>query len=189
MASPYEALLMEQVAYLMHNSPVLLQSTTLGSNQSSVVLNVPSGIAYNTLRVNWRTRCDNAVSAQQMYLQFNGDTGSNYLVERSETNNTTTTNVGPGGAATTKIQIGTVSCASATALYFSSGSFTVGGASDAVNFKTAVGTGTAYATVSNAYIGLYGGQWNSAATITSLTLTPAAGNFVAGSVFSLFGEG
>lgn len=170
---------------LNSNTMQLITQTTLLAATGSVLLPITG--TYNHLKVFWRGRGDAAVAAEQMYLQFNGDGGSNYLVERSETNNTTTTNVGPGGAATTKIQIATIPAASSTALYFASGEFLASGVSDATNFKTAVGLSTAFGTVSNAYVGVYGGQWNSAAAVASLTLTPNSGNFVAGCLFSVYG--
>ena len=174
-------------AELNGNTMQLITSTTLSGTATSVVLTLPTGAAYNHLKVFYRARHDAAVAAAQMYLQMNGDTGSNYLVERSETNNTTTTNTGPGGATTTKIQIATIPGASATSLYFGSGEFLVSGVSDTTNFKTAVATATALITVSNAYVGVYAGQWNSAAAVTSLTLTPNSGDFIAGTMFSLYG--
>lgn len=172
-------------AELNSNTMELITSSSLLAPSGSVVL--PISGTYNHLKVFWRARGDAAVSAEQMYLQFNGDSGSNYLVERVETNNTTTTPIGPGGAATTRIQIATITAGSATGLYFASGEFLVSGASDTTNFKTVVGPATAYGSVSNAYVGTYGGQWNSAAAVGSLTLTPNSGNFVAGCLFSVYG--
>jgi hypothetical protein len=188
MASTYEAYLFAQINYLANNTQVLLSTTTLGVNTASVTLSVPSGTTYNYLTVNWRARSSAAVAGEQMFLQMNGDSGSNYSWQTNEANATNAVSGTHAGALTTHIQIATITGANATsALWFATGSFDVGGASDATNYKTAQGTGVANITVTNAYAGVYGGQWNSAAAVTSLTLTAATGNLVTGSIFSLYG--
>jgi hypothetical protein len=186
MASTFEALLLAQMNYLLNNTLILLAATTLSTPSANAVLNVPSGTNYNNLKVFWRARSVTAVVAEQMFLQFNGDTGNNYLWEVDQANNATIAG-STSGAATSKIQIATVPAGNATANYFGSGEFTVGGANDATNFKTAAGVGTAYGATNNMWTGTYGGQWNSAAAVTSLTITANGGNLAAGCRFSLYG--
>lgn len=170
------------------NAVQLLQTTTLGGSQPSIVLNVPVGVAFNFLLVKWRIRCTDANAAEQLYAQLNGDTGSNYLWELNQANNAGAVSGGTSGAATTHIQVGTVPAANATALYFGSGSFEIAGASDAVNYKTVTGTGSAFATTTNMWSGTYSGQWNSASAVTSVTIAGGIGNLAAGCVASLYGS-
>lgn len=187
MASTYEAMLLAQLSYLVHNSPALLQSTTLGSNQSSVTLNVPSNTAYNTIRVNWRARTDNAVTSQLINLRVNGISSSSYLTSKMEAHNSTQTDA---LALTTSWQIGNVTGASGTAAYVAGGRAEIYGAQDSANQLTMVATSGCWTGSADAFTGSYAGNlsgWN--ATVTSVTILPAAGNFVAGSVFSMFGEG
>lgn len=170
-------------------SPVLLATNTLLVPQANVMLSVPASTVYNFLTVKWRARSSAAVAGEQLYLQLNSDTGSNYVTQDVEGQNASAVTAGHSGALTTKIQLGTITGASATsALWFASGNFEVAGASDATNYKTAQGTGTAFSTTTQSYMGMYGGQWNSAATVTTITLFAATGNLVIGSVFSMYGS-
>lgn len=163
-----------------------IATTTLTVATSAMSLNVPATTSYNFIKVSWRVRGDTASAAQQLYLRFNGDTGSNYLWQNVQGNNSTASS-NTSGAATTFIHIGTMTCNSATALYFSSGDFEISGASDTTNYKTAVGKDIALASTTNMWAGTYGGQWQSAAAITSVSLTPQVGNFMAGSTMTMYG--
>lgn len=168
------------------NTMQLITQTTLLANTSSVVLPITG--TYNFLQVFWRTRSSAAVAAEQLYLRMNTDAGNNYNWQTNEAN---AANAVAGTHSTTgvaQIQIATVTGASATsALWFASGDFVVGGASDTTNYKTAAGKGTAFITATNSYAGTYGGQWESAASVASLTLFAATGNLVSGSLFSVYG--
>lgn len=163
-----------------------LATATLTGALSSMSLPVPAGTAFNFLKVSWRVRGDQASAAQQLYMRFNGDSGSNYLWEVLQGNNTTAAAT-TSGAATTFIQAGTMTCASATALYFSSGDAEVSGASDTTNYKVMCGKGSAFASTTNMWSGTFSGQWLSAAAITAVALVPQAGNFVAGSTMTMYG--
>jgi hypothetical protein len=186
MASDYEVLLLAQVNFLLNNTPVLLQTTTLGSPQASVTLNVPSGATYNFLQVKWRTMNSAAVVSAGFFLRINGDSGNNYIWENGAATNATIAGV-TSGAATSSIQVATIPGASATALYFGSGAIEIGGASDLVNFKTLVSTAAGFTSTTGMITGVYSGQWNNAAAVTSITLLPGSANLVTGSIFSLYG--
>lgn len=173
-----------QAAALNNASPQLFQEVSLSSTTANVTINIPVG--FSRVQVYWRARMSDANAAEQLYLRLNGDSGSNYLWEVCQSQNTTVAAT-TSGAATTFIQIGTVTAASATALYFASGEFTVDGIADTTNYKTANGTGTAYTSTTNMYTGTYGGQWNSAALVTSFTLSGSTGQFLAGSVITAYG--
>lgn len=164
--------------------PVLLLEASVTVSTASVSVTVPAG--YNRVQVYWRVRSSVAGPAEQLYLRFNGDTGSHYLWQVSQSNNATVAGTS-SGALVSVIQVGTVTGNTATADYFASGAFVVDGVSDGTNFATAVGTGTAYASTTSSWTGTYGGMYNQSAVITSMTLQCASGNIMAGSTFSAWG--
>lgn len=185
MASTYEALLLSQVSYLLSNAPLLYSQNYISSAVASINIPVPPG--YNNVEVVWRATSTSATTAVQLYLQMNSDTTSGHyqwqVTQGNNTSATATTSATSGP--TTEIQIATIGAASATTNYFSSGRFTVSGASDST-FKTVVGMAGAFITTSSMFNGVYAGQWDSTAAVTSLTLTPASGNLAVGSRFSLY---
>lgn len=167
--------------------PVFLTSETMLTPLANATLNVPANTSYNFLTVKWRARGSAATTAQGLSLTLNGDSGNNYLWEVNQANNTTVAAT-TSGAAVAAIQVATICCASATANYFSSGVIEICGASDTANFKTIVSTAVGMVTTTNMYTGVYSGQWNSAAAVTSITLTPGSGTLVTGSVVSMYGS-
>ncbi len=165
-------------------TPQLLQSTYLTVASAGVTLTIPSG--FNRVHVFWRTRGSAAATAMQLQLQMNNDSASNYLWERTEANNATTSAANSGGLSSF-IQIATMGGASITANYMSSGEFTVDGVSDTSLYATALGISTMFNTTSDCWSGRFAGQHNVAGATTSLQLKPSSGNFVAGSSFSMYG--
>lgn len=173
-------------ADLNGNTIQLIDTQTLTAPAASIVLDVPANSSYNFIKASWRLRGDSASAALQLYMRLNGDTGSNYLWEVNQANNTTVAGTTSAGTSTF-MQAGTLVCASATALYFSSGVVDISGASDTTNYKVMNGSGSAFASTTNMWSGTFSGQWNSAAAVTSVTFLPQTGNFVAGSIVSLYG--
>lgn len=172
-------------AALNGNLPVLLGSTVLSASAASIPLTVPSG--FNRIKIHWRGRSDAGAAAEQLFLHFNGDGGSNYLWEVNQANNAgvaATTSAGTASA----IQIGTIPAASATAGYFGSGEATADGVNaTSTGFTTVQGNGTAFASSTNMWAGVYSGQWLNSGGVTSLTAFASAGNLVAGSSLSIYG--
>lgn len=159
--------------------------TVLSASQPSITLAVPTG--FNRLKIRWRARSDQATTAEQLYLRFNGDTSSDYLWEVNQANNTSVAGTTSGGTATS-IQIGTIPCASATAGYFGSGEGTADGVSTtSTGFTTYQGSGCGFVTSTSMYNGTYSGQWNQSGAVTSVTIYPSSGNLVAGSSLSIYG--
>jgi hypothetical protein len=167
-----------------YNLQQIAPTQKLVSNVASVTFNIPSGL--NGVMLTWRARSSSAVTAEMLLMQLNGDTGNDYLWEVDQANNATVAGT-TSGAATNKIQIGTVTGNSATALYFSSGQTLIDGVSDTTNYKTAAGIGAAFSTTTNMWSGVYGGQWNSAAAVTSVTIFAQTGNLMTGSQFKAYG--
>lgn len=165
--------------------PTQIATQTLGSNAASVTFSsIP---AFNHISVTWKTRASDAVTAEQLFLRFNGDAASHYLWEINQANNAAAVSGGTSGALVAQIQIGTIPAASATTGYFGSGQFTVAFFNDITNLTTVQGTACAFANTTTMWNGTYSGLYNQAATITSLTLFGVGGNLVAGSRFSLYG--
>jgi hypothetical protein len=143
---------------------------------------------WSALRVHWVGRSDDASTAKGCNLTFNGDSSAHYLWIQSEAANTVNTSSVPGALASA-IHIGTMPAASATAGYFGHGVFSVGDPNGSNN-KVAIAEASGYTTLTDVRLGVYGGQWTGTpgnAAITSLTLTPAAGNFIAGSKLVVYG--
>ena len=182
MASGIETLLLAQVSYLMANSPQLASQTYISTTTASVTLTVPAG--YNNVEVVWRVRASDSVAVEPLSLQLNSDTGSDYVWQTLQ-GNVAATNITNSGGATTKMQIATVTGNSAPTNYWSSGRFTISGASDATD-KTVAGIGTAWGSATSGWAGTYGGLWSNSAAVSSITLTCATGSFLTGCRFSLY---
>ena len=154
----------------------------LGSTTASITF---SGLpAINGYMLKWSARMSDANAAEQLYLRFNGDTGSNYLWEVNQANNAAVAGT-TSGAAVAFIQAGTVTANSATANYWATG-FVIVNCGGTGMYTTATSYGSAFATTTNMWAGVYGGQWNSTATVTSITMLGATGSFLTGSRFSLY---
>lgn len=148
---------------------------------------IPSG--YKHLKVVWQARADNAVTNNQLKLQFNGDTGSNYDWGRNLFNNS-----GPaapdGGAGVAFAEVGLVTAASSTAAYAADGEIVVPNYAG-TTFNKGFIASSALLDTSETAANIFGhtarGFWKSTAAINEIKLTLAAGNFVAGSTFELYG--
>lgn len=164
--------------------PPLIGTDSASNAKPSLTVNITG--TWNYLDVQWYGRSDNNSAASSAYLQLNGDTTSSYLWEQVETNNSTTTPT-PSGATDTVMHIGTMPALTATASYMGAGRFSIAGASSSL-FKVVTSQAAGHTGLTNVRIGQYAGQWNKAAAVTSITLAPAAGNWVVGSMLSVYGR-
>ena len=151
-----------------------IQSTTLGSAAASVTLSSIPGTFTDLVLVmsGYTSINDRAIKAQ-----VNGDTGANY----SHTNV-----LGYSGGAISQRN------SSATFWYIANNWVSSANCTTVAHFmsyantnvyKTTLSAEASAASVACRVVGL----WRSTAAITSITLFPSTGNFVAGSTFSLYG--
>lgn len=164
--------------------PQLVGEQVLTSAQASMTVNVPSGV-FRHLHGVFSVRQDSGAGGAFCFIQFNGDTGNHYVFQDVLGNGSTASAANNGGS-TNGLRVGVATCSGDTANYFGTGGFEVGNISSSV-FKPVSSQFTASVTTSNGYAGVYGGLWASTASITSVTLLPNSGNFVAGSCFTVVG--
>lgn len=163
-----------------------IQTQVLGSSQASVTFSsIPA--TYEHLMMLWTARGTDSGNPD-IYMQFNGDTGANYDRELLVGVGAAPSS-GPAVAQTAIQAIGTMPGSTATAGRAAGGTIKIMSYARTTFWKTAVGdfsdiraTGSG-----NELAGMTGGIWRSTAAITSVTLLPSAGNFLTGSVFSLYG--
>jgi len=171
-----------------NGTPTLIaEQIVAGSVAASITFSsIPQ--TYRHLKLRVVARGDTAAASIIMNAQFNGDTAANY-----DCGNVGATNTGVSATAAvaqTAIIAGYLSAASAPSNvpgvveawiydYARTVFEKVYHALGVQKLSTAVGG------ISERY---WSGWWRSTAAITQIVLTPSAGNFVIGSVFSLYGS-
>ena len=146
--------------------------------------------AVNHLALLWQARTTSANLSDNLLLRLNSDTGSNYGSQDAQGQGSTasavTTNVNSG----TSIFAGVCAGGGATAGYYGGGHIDIlgWGRSASGHQATVVGTSQVAAGTSSGQqiAGVFGGAYNPSATLTSITLLPAAGSFASGSTMSLY---
>ena len=161
------------------NTYVALATQTLGSDTSTVTFSsIPS--TYTDLVVVTSARCSS--TANDIKLQFNGDSGSNYSYTylRGESGGASSSRGSNQGA----MFLG-YSAMSTDTNVWSPTILSIQNYSNTTTYKTVLsrtnipsGTTNVAATV---------GLWRSTSAISSITLFPGAFNFITGSTFSLYG--
>jgi hypothetical protein len=165
----------------------LISSVTTSGSQATVTFSSIPG-TYKALKLRWVARSNLAATdADQLIVQFNGDTGANYYWSRVGNAGTSTTAFASGANSDTGVTVAYVSAATSPANsmgvgeaeipYYASASFTKGGWSD----NSAQGAAAVYQAK-------HGFSWTGTAAITSLTVRLSASNtFVNGSIIELIG--
>lgn len=166
---------------------ILISSQVLGSDAANVAFSsIPA--TYNHLMLVCYGRITEAVVNDYIYMQFNGDTGANYDRQHAAIFNATVSNAAE--YAQTAIRIGDFAAASATRSAQASMSKVFIPNYAGTTFEKLAKiegygeyntSGTGLSVLQN------GGNWRSAAAITSILIFPAANNFKAGSAFYLYG--
>lgn len=166
----------------------LINSTTVSVPVSSVTLAVPSG--YTDLRLVFSARNDTSPSIfyEHVRLTFNGG-GGNYKSKMLYSNNSAVYNADDTGGSSTYLNWAGVFCAgNSTANTFSSNEIYIPNYGVNGVAKNFIGDSVAPSSASaNVAVTIQSLSWTGTAPITSITLTAAVGNFVAGSSFTLYG--
>ncbi len=154
-----------------------IATNLLGSATATVTFsNIPQGYKYLQLKA-----FHQSTGSAESYMQFNGDTGSNYKIHFI---------YGTGAA----VASGVGSATNNVSFNYSAGTGSIFGASvtdildysNVNKYKTTRSLGGYDANGSGLSI-FYSGLWMNTAPITSITLFQASGNFATNSRFSLYG--
>lgn len=148
--------------------------------------NIPQTYSHLLLETNGRG--DAVATSSQLFMQVNGDTGTNY--DSQEIYAAGATVSGGASAALAHGAIGYMSAASSVANQASSSHVTISNYKSTQWFKTYDYTGGIWlSSASGANYTVTGsGQWRSTAAITSILLFLASGSFLQGSVATLYGQ-
>lgn len=160
-----------------------------GATASLTFPNLISSIpqTFRSLCILGQSRSDNSGTTIDLVLQFNNDTGSNYDSEVTVVDGSTAPSdaiVAGGTGINSGIMPGSTTGTSRAGDY----EIWLPGYSLTTWYKTMSSyAGNADGTSSGSHTRLLKGNWRNTAAITSIKLFPGAGNFVAGSWFSLYG--
>lgn len=160
----------------------LIATVTLSAAAPSVTFTGIPG-TFNDLVIGGQARGDTAATAVEVNVQFNGDTGVNYAFERWNR-----FGVGASGASN-RIEIGSITAATGIASIGNTFNAIISNYKGINFFKSIFSQNEITAGAYPSFNQISNGQWKNAAAINSVTIFPTAGNFVAGSVISLYGRG
>jgi hypothetical protein len=168
----------------MPNNYILLQQIILSQSAASVTFdNLPTS-GYTDLKIVTSARGDSANVYNYCRIRFNGDTGSNYNMQILYGDNGV---AGSTPASGTSITGGLYAGSSSTTNTFSNSEWYIpnyrGSTQKSLSIDAVSENNSS--TSSNGY--LTAASWTGTAAITSATLLPNSGNFVANSTFSLYG--
>jgi hypothetical protein len=165
----------------------IAQHVTAPGGEASYTFSAIPG-TYETLILDWIVRCDNAITYQALRAELNGDTANNYEQHLPIFQS------GGGTGYTDYLtnpyhRIGLLAGANAPANKAAWGRATWQGYARTIFYKgfladSHVDQGTS---TSGPLHGVGGGSWHNTAAITAIKLTPNAGNFIEGCVFTLYG--
>jgi len=165
----------------------LISSQTLGGTTASVTFSsIPT--SYNDLKLVVSARGDTAAAQIAITLKLNGDTGTNYSQFEIYGNSSTGAALGAGSNNSTDT-FQNISAASTTASTFGAWDVYISNYNSTGSrqyFGIDVSENNS-ATANNSLINASAHLYRGAAGITSITLTPGAGNFVQYSNFYLYG--
>jgi hypothetical protein len=169
-------------------SVVLITETVVGGGGAANVDFTSIATTWRDLRVVVRGRGDKSATFAEVRAQFNGDTGSNYDYVRQLGNGATAPN-SESAAASAYISAGWVIAATGPSSAPGYTDFTIfdyRGTTfhKAVEIRAGVKIGAA---TTDFYDGSASAWWRSTAAINQVTVYPDSGNFIAGTVVSLYG--
>lgn len=165
-------------------SSLIAQNTPSGTN-STIFSAIPG--TYKELFITYQARSTVAATEEVLWIQFNADTNAHYDWSQITTDGSTvgTTN----SIAASHIPIGNAIGANGDANRAGAGEFRIPNYAGTTFFKDVYGRDSAVYTggAGGFNTGIRGGQWRSTVAITEIDIKLNAGNFVAGSVVSLWG--
>lgn len=162
-----------------------IATVTVGAGGSASVTfsSIPS--TYQHLQVRFIARISTSDTAENTWLQFNGDTGSNYSYHFLDGNGSSAS--ANGAATQTRILAGRAGAANSGSNIFGVNILDVHDYASTTKNTTARILGGIDRN-GDGNIRLDSGAWFNTAAVTSLTISPTTSNsFVLGSVFSLYG--
>jgi hypothetical protein len=163
---------------------VKIAETVLAAAAASVSFaSIPA--TYRHLRLVASLRGDAAVATQALHLRFNGDATAVYDIEGLSVNLTSVN--GRNETAVTSIY-DYMDGANSVAGYSSPHVIDLPNYAGTTFYKSALLAGASMGSAATDKLALFTtGWWRSTAAINAVSLTPNAGNFVTGSVFTLYG--
>lgn len=164
----------------------LISSQTLGSAAATVTFSSIPG-TYSNLVLSYTARGDTAATSVGVALNFNGDTAADYNEQVGFINNTFNS-AGNSSGNTAFGPLG-VPAATATSKYAGTNKVEIYNYANTTFFKNVLGLQTLFAntTLGSGQFEESAGQWLSTAAISSISIKPTSGNFIAGSTFQLYG--
>jgi hypothetical protein len=165
-----------------------ISQNTLAMAAASVTFSSISA-GFTNLYMTFNTRSSNASSADNFYIQFNSDTGSNYVLNFGDFGSGYSGGI--SAASATAAAIGTAPGTSSLANFPASGSCLLVAYANTTFTKNIVCNHNFVqgATTSSMLQGQYSSNWNSTSAINAIVIKLASGaNFVAGSTFTLYGQ-
>lgn len=165
------------------NSFFSIATTTLSSGQTTVTFSsIPQD--YTHLQIRAIGRLGEATTDNNIYMQFNGDTASNYSYHYILGSGSS---VGAGGVATqSNVLALRTTGASSSANMFGVGIIDILDYNNTNKFKT-VRSLTGHDQNGSGFLFFESGNWRSTAAITSLTFSVGVSNIATGSSFALYG--
>ena len=164
-----------------------ISDTVLGTTQASITVNLPS--TYQHAQIWVSARSDTAAINSPLRIRFNGDSATNYDNQAMYAQGATIT--AAESLATASPEIGFLAAASDAAGKWGQSFIDIADYTSTTQEKMATAKGSwveANAT-SQVRQGLWTTHWRSTAAITSVTLFPGSGNFIAGSRVTVYGMG
>lgn len=162
-----------------------ISTTTVGAGGSSFVefTSIPS--TYKHLQVRMLTRGSISATGTNVNIQFNSDTGNNYITHWLDGNGTTALGEN-SGTGTPVIYLGYGAGANASASVFGSSVWDILDYAN-TNKTTTCRSLCGFDNNGSGFVALISGLWTSTAAVTSLKISPNSGTFSQYSSFALYG--
>ena len=160
-----------------------IASTSITTNTSTISFSsIPQNFTHLQIRLTGR---GTGTGGPNLNMQYNGDAGGNYRVHYLG-GNTTSPFAGDFGASYTASNLGWLCGSDQSANYFSSIVCDILDYSN-TNKNTVSRSFTGAEANVNTLLGMFSGGWFNTAAVTSILITPSAGQFAPGTRVDLYG--